>query len=67
MLVLAMASSCIRGGSDWILRKISLLKECQALEQAARGGGGVTMPGGVSKKCRCGTLGHGLAGVVVMG
>ena len=30
-----MASSCIRGGLDWILGKISLLKSGQALEQAA--------------------------------
>jgi len=39
----------------------------QALEQAVQGGGGVTIPGGVQKKCRCGTSGHGLAGVVVSG
>jgi len=39
----------------------------QALEQAAKEGGGVTIPGGVQKPCRCGTSGHGLAGVVVLG
>jgi len=33
------------------------------LEQAAQGGGGVTISGGVQKKCRCGTSGYGLAGV----
>jgi len=38
-----------------------------ALEQAAQGGGGVPIPGGVQKKCRCGTAGHGLAGTVVLG
>jgi len=37
------------------------------LQQAAKGSGGVTIPGGVQKTCRCGTLGHGLAGIVVMG
>jgi len=36
-------------------------------EQAAQGGGGVTIPGGVQKKCRHGTSGHGLVGMVVMG
>jgi len=37
------------------------------LEQAAQGSGGVTIPGGVQKKCRCGTMGYGLAGMVVLG
>jgi len=58
-----MASSCVRGGLDWILGKISLLKE---LEEAAQGSGGVTIPGGVQKTCRYGTSGHGLADVVVL-
>jgi len=62
-----MASSCIRGGLDWILGKISLLKSGQTLDQAAQGGGGVIIPGGVQKTCRCGTAGHGLAGMVVLG
>ena len=39
--------SCTRGGSGWILRKILLRKSGQALAQAAQGGGGVTIPGGV--------------------
>jgi len=39
----------------------------QALEQAAQGSGGVTIPGGVQKTCRCGTSGHGLAVMVVLG
>jgi len=39
-------------------------KSCKALEQAAQGSGGVTIPGGVQKTCRHGTLGHGLAGMV---
>jgi len=32
----------------------------------AQGSGGVTIPGGVPKMCRCGTSGHGLAGMVVL-
>jgi len=39
----------------------------QALDQAAQGGGGVPIPGGIQKPCRCGTSGHGLAGVGVLG
>jgi len=39
----------------------------QALAQAAQGGGGVPIPGGVQKACGCGTWGHGLAGVVGLG
>jgi len=39
----------------------------QALEQAAQGSSGVTIPGGVQKMCRCGTSGHGLAAMVVTG
>jgi len=42
-------------------------KSGQALEQAAQGSSGVTIPGGVQKTCRCGTWGHGLAGMVVLG
>jgi len=58
-----MASSGIRGGLDWIVRKRSLLK---TLGQAAQGNGGVTIPGEVQKPCRCGTLGHDLVGMVAM-
>ena len=39
----------------------------QALDQAAQGGGGVPIPGGVKKTCRCGTSGYGLIGMVVLG
>jgi len=42
-------------------------KSGQALDQAAQGGGGVPIPGGVQKPCGCGTLGHGLAGMGVLG
>jgi len=61
-----MASSCVKGDLDWILGKISL-QSGQALEQATQGSGGVTISGGVQKMCRCGTLGHGLVGMVVLG
>jgi len=37
------------------------------LEQAAQESGGVTTPGGIQKKCRCGTSGHCLASMVVLG
>ena len=39
----------------------------QALGQAAQGGGGVAIPGGVQNSCGSGTSGHGLAGMVVVG
>jgi len=32
----------------------------EAVAQAAQGGGGVTVRGGVQEQCRCGTEGHGL-------
>ena len=60
-----MPSSCIRGVLDWILRKISLLKEWSDIGIGCPGG--VTIPGGVQKTCRHGTSGHGLAGMVVTG
>jgi len=37
------------------------------VEQAAQGSGGVPIPGGVQKTCGCAALGHGLAGMVVLG
>jgi len=39
----------------------------QTLGQAAQGGGGVPIPGGVQKMCRCGTSVYGLVGMVVLG
>jgi len=39
-----MASSCARGGSDWILRKIYSPKSGGTLAQAAQGGDGVHHP-----------------------
>ena len=35
--------------------KFHLRNNGEALEQAAQGGGGVTIPGGVQKMCRCGS------------
>jgi len=39
--------------------KFLLRKSGDALEQAAQGGGGVTVPGGVQEPCGCGSEGHG--------
>ena len=64
-----MASSCSRGGSGWLLGKISLRKSSEAVAQAAQGGGGVTVSGGVEGMCGCGTEdmvnGHGGDGLAV--
>ena len=62
-----MASSCARGGSFWILGKISLLKEWSGIGTGCPGKWWVTIPGGVQKTCRCDTSRHGLAGMVVLG
>ena len=37
------------------------------MEQAAEGGGGVTISGGVQKTYRCGTSVYGLVGVILLG
>ena len=58
-----MASSCVKGGLDWILGKISFLKEWSDI---GTGWPENTILGGVKKMCRCGTLGYGLVGMVVM-
>ena len=58
-----MASSCTRGGSGWMLGKISSPKSDAVLEQAAQGGGRVTIPGGFQEKDRCGTEWCGLVGM----
>ena len=62
---LVVVSNCTRGALDLLLGKISVLKSCQALEQAAWGSGGVPIPRGVQKPCRCGTSGHGGVGLTV--
>ena len=59
----AMASSCVRGGLD--IRKKFFTE--RVVRQAAQDSGGDPIPGGVQKTCRCGILGHGLAGMVVLG
>jgi len=38
---------------------------CERVVQAAQGGGGVPIPGGTQKMCRCGTSGHGGDGLTV--
>ena len=53
------ALSCAREGSGWILGKILLRKSGEAVVQAAQGGGGVTISGGVQEMCGCGTEGRG--------
>jgi len=42
-----------------IRKKILLRKTVEAVAQAAQGGGGVTIPGGVQEPCGGGTEGHG--------
>jgi len=54
-----MALSCARGGSGWILAKISSPIELYCSGTAAQGGGGVTVHGGVPEPWRCGTEGRG--------
>ena len=49
------ALSCTREGSSCI----SSAKNSQILERAAHRGGGITIPGGVQGKGRCGTEGRG--------
>jgi len=49
------------------LEKFLSCKSGQALDQAAQGSGGVLIPGGVQKPCRCSTWGYGLAGMGVLG
>ena len=53
------ASTCARGGSGWILGKISSPKVQWCIGTAAQGGGGVTVPGGVWELWKCGTEGRG--------
>lgn len=57
-----MASSCTRGGSGWMLGKISFPKSGEVLEWAVQGSGEVTIPGGVQEMFRGCTKGHGLMG-----
>ena len=53
--------SCASKGLGWILRKSSQKEESE-LEQAAQGGGGVTVPGSDQEMFRCGTKIHSLVG-----
>ena len=47
--------------------KFLLRMSGQVLEHAAQGSGEVTVPDGVHEKGRCGTEGHGVVGMEVMG
>jgi len=44
------------------IRKYFSEREVPALERAAQGGGGVTIPGSVQEMCRCSTKEQGLVG-----
>ena len=61
-----MASSCFMGGSGWILGKTPSPEEW-SLTQAAQGGGGVAVSGGVQEPWRCGTEGYGQWATLVVG
>jgi len=52
---------------DCVQEKILHRRSGDALAWAAQGGGGVTIPGGLQEKGRCGTEGHGLLVLVRMG
>jgi len=62
-----MTSSCVRGGSDWILGEISLLEEWPIVETGCPGQWWSPHPWRGSKTCRCGTWGHSLAAMMVLG
>jgi len=62
-----MTPRCVSRGFDWILGNVYLLKEWSGIGTGCPGRCGVPIPGGVQKTCRCGTLGHGLADMVVVG
>lgn len=49
-----MTINCTRGGSGWILRKF-LQESGEALEQAAQGSVGITIPRDVQEMRSCGT------------
>ena len=56
------AWNCVSGGLGLSLGRFSSPGGGQALEQAARVDGGVTVPGGGHEPLRCCTEGHGLMG-----
>ena len=57
------------GAELWVRAQAKVLyrRSGQALAQAAQGSGGVPIPEGVHKPCGCGSWGHGLAGMGVLG
>ena len=54
-------------GSSVLTQRTCYCQSDRALEQAAQRGCGVTVPGGIQGKGGCGTEGHGLVYMVVMG
>jgi len=54
-----MALNCTGDVQVGYEEKFLLRKSGAAVSQAAQGGGGVTVPGGVPELCGCGTEGHG--------
>jgi len=56
-----------QGGLDWILGKISLLKERSDIVTGCPRKWWSHHPWRCSNMCRCGTSGHGLVGMVVFG
>ena len=57
--VIGMASSCARGGSGWILRKISSPRAVKYWNKLPRENGGDTVLGGLQETWRCSAEGHG--------
>ena len=60
-----MASSCARRDSGWIVEKF-LFRSGEAVAQAAWGGDGVTITGGVQEKSSYDTEEHGSVNMVVV-
>jgi len=61
-----MASSCVRGGFDWLLAKFYLLEEWSGIGIGCPGRWLSHHPWNVQKTCRCGTSTYGFVGMVVM-
>lgn len=62
-----MALSCTKGGQVGYQQTFLFRKSGDALEQAAYGGGGVTVHESIQETHRSGTEGHSLVGMAGMG
>jgi len=62
-----MSSSCVRGGLDWTLGKITLLKEWSGIGTGCPDKWLSHHHWDVQKTCRYCTSGHGLSGMMVLG